>query len=120
MKSMKTSACNFTKSNTPPWVFFTFFKLCEWYQIAQSTTIYHLVVHVFMAIPRHHEYCIRNKSFPLRISSSIYIISFRVQLLFLNNRSPFLNLFELVSFAFISRAKVPKYMNAVSFKFHPK
>ena len=21
-------ACNFTKSNTPPWVFFTFFKLC--------------------------------------------------------------------------------------------
>ena len=31
-------ACNFTKSNTPPWVFFTFFKLYEWYQIAQSTT----------------------------------------------------------------------------------
>ena len=21
-------ACNFTKSNTPPWVFFTFLKLC--------------------------------------------------------------------------------------------
>ena len=30
--------CYFTKSNTPPWVFFTFFKLYEWYQIAQSTT----------------------------------------------------------------------------------
>ena len=30
-------ACNFTKSNNPPWVFFTFFKLCEWYQIAQRT-----------------------------------------------------------------------------------
>ena len=27
--------CNFTKSNTPPWVFFTYFKLCKWYQIAQ-------------------------------------------------------------------------------------
>ena len=27
----------FSKSNTPPWVFFTFFKLYEWYQIAQST-----------------------------------------------------------------------------------
>ena len=26
--------CNFTKSNTPPWVFFTFFKLYKWYQIA--------------------------------------------------------------------------------------
>ena len=26
------------KSNTPPWVFFTFFKLYKWYQIAQRTT----------------------------------------------------------------------------------
>ena len=25
--------------NTPPWVFFTFFKLCKWYQIAQRITI---------------------------------------------------------------------------------
>ena len=24
----------FTKSNTFKWVFFTFFKLCKWYQIA--------------------------------------------------------------------------------------
>ena len=31
-------ACNFTKSNTPPWVFFTFFKLCKWCQIAQNIT----------------------------------------------------------------------------------
>ena len=29
---------NFTKINTPPWVFFTFFKLYKWYQIAQRTT----------------------------------------------------------------------------------
>ena len=35
---LQASACNFTKSNTPPRVFFTFFKLYEWYQIAQSTT----------------------------------------------------------------------------------
>ena len=27
--------CNFSKSNTPPWVFFTFFKLYKWYQTAQ-------------------------------------------------------------------------------------
>ena len=26
------------KSNTPPWVFSTFFKLCRWYQIAQSAS----------------------------------------------------------------------------------
>ena len=27
-------ACNFTKSKTPPWVFFTFFKWYKWHQIA--------------------------------------------------------------------------------------
>ena len=31
--------CNFTISNTLPWVFLTFFKLPKSYQIAQSTTI---------------------------------------------------------------------------------
>ena len=29
---------NFTKSNTPPWVFFMIFKLYKWYQIAQRIT----------------------------------------------------------------------------------
>ena len=36
--NLQAEACNFTKSNTPPWVFFTFFKLYKWYQIAQSVT----------------------------------------------------------------------------------
>ena len=31
-------AYNFPKSNTPPWVFFTFLKLYKWHQIAQSIT----------------------------------------------------------------------------------
>ena len=31
-------ACNFTKSNNPPWFFFRFLKLNIWYQIALSTT----------------------------------------------------------------------------------
>ena len=35
---LQASACNFTKSNSPPWVFSTFLKLYKWYQIAQSTT----------------------------------------------------------------------------------
>ena len=34
----QAETCNFTKSNTPPWVFFTFFKLYKWYQIAQRIT----------------------------------------------------------------------------------
>ena len=32
-------ACNLTKNSTPPWVFFKFFKLCKWYQIAQNVTL---------------------------------------------------------------------------------
>ena len=31
-------AWNFTKSSTPPWVFFTFFELCKWYQIVENNT----------------------------------------------------------------------------------
>ena len=33
-------ACNFTKINTPPRVFFTFLKLHKWYQIVQSVSYY--------------------------------------------------------------------------------
>ena len=32
---LQVSSCNFTKSNTLPLMFFTFFKLQKWYQIAQ-------------------------------------------------------------------------------------
>ena len=35
---LNASACNFTKINTPQWVFLTFFKLYKWYQIAPRTT----------------------------------------------------------------------------------
>ena len=35
---LQASVCIFTKINTPPWVFFTFFKLHKWYQIAQRIT----------------------------------------------------------------------------------
>ena len=35
-----TSACNFSKINTPPWVFFTLFKLYKWYQITKRTTLW--------------------------------------------------------------------------------
>ena len=34
---LQALACTFTKSNTPPWVFFTLFKLYKWYQIAQAS-----------------------------------------------------------------------------------
>ena len=37
-KVFRLKAFTFTKNNTPPWVFFTFFKLYKWYQIAQNIT----------------------------------------------------------------------------------
>ena len=36
--SKVAEACNFTKSNIPPWAFLTFLKLYKWYQIAQRIT----------------------------------------------------------------------------------
>ena len=35
---LRASACNFTKINISPWVFFTFLKLYKWYQIVQRVT----------------------------------------------------------------------------------
>ena len=37
---LQAEACNFTKINTPPWVFFTFLNLYKWYQIAQRTIFF--------------------------------------------------------------------------------
>ena len=33
--------------NTPPWVFYTFFKLYKWYQITQRTTYVLSLTHFF-------------------------------------------------------------------------
>ena len=41
-------ACNFTKINTSPWVFFTFLKLYKWYEIAQRITDEGLWTHGLM------------------------------------------------------------------------
>ena len=50
---MLASACNFTKSNTPPQAFFTFIKLYKWYQMAQNN-IYPLMEHLSND---HHDRC---------------------------------------------------------------
>ena len=36
---LQAETWNFTKSNTHPWVLFTFFKLYKWYKIPQSVNI---------------------------------------------------------------------------------
>ena len=38
--NIKECFSNFTKINTPKWVFFMFFKLYKWYQIAQRITYF--------------------------------------------------------------------------------
>ena len=45
--NLQAEPCNFTKINTPPWVFFTFFKLYKWYQIAQRTTFMLLLISLY-------------------------------------------------------------------------
>ena len=40
---LQVSAWNFTKINNPPWVFFIFFNLYLWYQIAQNVSYKHLI-----------------------------------------------------------------------------
>ena len=37
-RSVTFSVTVTTKSKTPPWMFFTFFKLYKWYEIAQSVS----------------------------------------------------------------------------------
>ena len=37
---LQAESSKFTTSNTPPWMFFTFFKLHKWYQIGQSVSNY--------------------------------------------------------------------------------
>ena len=46
---LQVEACNFTKSNTPPRVFFTFFKLYKWYQIAPRATF------IVVSVSESHE-----------------------------------------------------------------
>ena len=42
--TLKALDCNFTKRNTPPWVFFKFFNLYKWYQIGQRITHLNLLL----------------------------------------------------------------------------
>ena len=80
-------ACNFTKSNTPPWVFFTFFGLYSWYQIPQNITninrIQYFVIH--SCVQFHSTWRIFNFGTNVNqkyTKGSIEINTFTVQLFF--------------------------------------
>ena len=48
---LQALACNFTKIDTLPWVFFTFFKLYKCYQIAQRITFNIFLTSIFLFCP---------------------------------------------------------------------
>ena len=59
---VKLQAFSLTKSNTPPWVFFVFFKLYKWYQIAQHiTNAVTCDLFPFHSIPLVYIFCFVNK-----------------------------------------------------------
>ena len=68
---LQGEAFNFTRSNTPSWLFFTFSKLYNWYQIAQSITfsrlqlILLLIIHISSLIVTCNQ-----KDFPISKSFS--------------------------------------------------
>ena len=51
---LQAEGCKFTKINTPRQVFFTFFRLCKWYQIAQRIT-YLPIVYLSFVVPAFEE-----------------------------------------------------------------
>ena len=69
----------FTKSNTPPRVFFTFFKLYKWYQIAKHIT-YNLPV-VTINMFQICDICPYKNILYLEIGPSVTFIKTKVRLL---------------------------------------
>ena len=70
---LQALACNITKSNTPLWVFSTFFKQQKWYQIAQTISyeyikteimrkFYHVLsITTIRDLHKEYERCMKNK-----------------------------------------------------------
>ena len=71
-------ARNFNKSNTLPWVFFMFFELYKWYQIAQSVSY------------KHSNYSFVNVFLLLRLSSRRWSLSYRNQSIYLHLKLVFI------------------------------
>ena len=67
---LQNNTCDFTKSNTRPWVFFSFFKLYNWYQIAQSLSF----LMFFPAVKAHGSHTIR---FNLVAITHLYYVQFK-------------------------------------------
>ena len=47
---LQAESCNFTKINTPSWVFFTFFKLCKCFHKSSVSNIQNAIIKVVYQI----------------------------------------------------------------------
>ena len=78
---LPAKACNFTKSKTPPWVFFTFLKLCKWYQVAK-----HRIYIWLYALLKFYEWyeCSRNLGLRQSLETGYSNMTFFAKALFFN------------------------------------
>ena len=53
-------ACNSAKSNTPPWVFFTFFKLYKWYNGTKSRNASYQCIQGFVVASQQIFTCLKS------------------------------------------------------------
>ena len=67
---LQAEAWNFNKINTPPWVFFTFFKIVQVYQIAQHIT--NLALSLFSCLLGTFHYSLVYMFFHIKDRKKIY------------------------------------------------
>ena len=73
-QSCRLKACNYTKSNTPLWVFFTFFKLYKWYQIPQNIWQSLELLNVFVTL-LSQQFFWKSKTFFKKLEHSLLVKS---------------------------------------------
>ena len=74
-RSVTFEACNFIKSNTPPWVFFTFSKLYKLHQIKQSVAYF--FCHSFSCIQQMKIFQSWNSPRERKVGPTKYLRDFR-------------------------------------------
>ena len=81
-------ACNITKINTPPWVFFKFFKLYKWYQSRNASQLSFYIVAITTCLQKMVLFSLRFDLFILWrwllegvTQISLYFIKYRLELL---------------------------------------
>ena len=86
-KSFTFSKVEGVKSNTPRWVFFTFFNLYKWCQIAQSITYWLLNLVITRCIVPYGKYFTSSIYFATRFVTFSYTCDFYSKATFFQNKT---------------------------------